>query len=156
MDKREQQSIGSGFFLGLLFGLAIALLFTTKKGRKILRILLDEGLEKFEEWQDIVKDTTRSQPDTQEEDDVEGGDYIAREVVMPVQPEKETKQEKHSAREETKHEETRASTIEDHEEPTVVKRVIDALPQEHEDNEVNVKPKSTVRRFFRGVRRKSS
>ena len=57
MDNRHHSSGGSGsnlFFLGIIIGVVITLLLTTKKGRKILEILIDEGVEKMSKWEDVI------------------------------------------------------------------------------------------------------
>lgn len=45
----------NGFVLGLVVGVLITLLFTTKKGRQILQTLTEEGMNKFNEVEDIIK-----------------------------------------------------------------------------------------------------
>lgn len=45
----------SGFLFGLLVGVALTLLFTTKKGRRILKALTDEGMHKLSQWEDLVE-----------------------------------------------------------------------------------------------------
>lgn len=55
--ENKQHSGGSGFnlfFLGILIGVIITLLLTTKKGRRILEILIDEGVEKMTKWEDVM------------------------------------------------------------------------------------------------------
>ena len=55
MDNKEKHhSSHNGFLFGVLLGVAITLLFTTKKGRRILKSLTDEGLEKVNQWEDLV------------------------------------------------------------------------------------------------------
>ncbi len=45
----------NGFVLGLVVGVLITLLFTTKKGRQILQTLTEEGMNKFNEVEDIIR-----------------------------------------------------------------------------------------------------
>ena len=54
---QQQKNNGSfhGFILGLIIGVVVTLLFTTKKGRQILRTLTEEGLSKFSEVEDIIQ-----------------------------------------------------------------------------------------------------
>ncbi len=46
---REKNNPGSSFFAGFVMGVLVTLLFTTKKGRKILKTLTDEGKEALEQ-----------------------------------------------------------------------------------------------------------
>ena len=53
MDHHNNNhNTGNGFLLGLMLGGVVTLLFTTKKGREILKELTDKGLDKFSELQD--------------------------------------------------------------------------------------------------------
>jgi gas vesicle protein len=46
-----------------LIGAGITLLFTTRKGRKILKNLKTEGLGRFGEWEQLVRDITEALDD---------------------------------------------------------------------------------------------
>lgn len=73
MEKHEESSQKGGLFLGILVGVAATLLVTTKRGRKLLHTLSDEGIEKIEDWEHILKDVA----DALEDDEfVEGDDYV--------------------------------------------------------------------------------
>ena len=51
MEKNKHSKGGSSaFFWGLIVGALLATLLTTKKGRKVLRELIDVGLEMLEEF----------------------------------------------------------------------------------------------------------
>lgn len=57
MSDQEQHS-GHGhstFISGILVGILLALLFTTKRGRKLLSIITDEGIGKFNKWEDLLE-----------------------------------------------------------------------------------------------------
>jgi hypothetical protein len=45
MQNDRRNNFASGFLLGFLFGIILTILFTTKKGRHILRMLASEGVE---------------------------------------------------------------------------------------------------------------
>lgn len=67
MENRQQQHGVSitGFLLGVLVGVLVTLLFTTKKGRMLLKTLTDEGLNKVSFLEDLLNETN-------EEDIIEG------------------------------------------------------------------------------------
>jgi hypothetical protein len=44
---------GNGFMMGAMIGAGLTLLFTTEKGRKILRELSEEGFSKLGEYVDL-------------------------------------------------------------------------------------------------------
>lgn len=58
MNNHEHKGGGflNGFLWGLLIGGGLALLFTTKKGRKIIRTVTEGGLESIAEVEDLIED----------------------------------------------------------------------------------------------------
>jgi gas vesicle protein len=50
----HQNNAPQAFLFGIIIGAALALLFTTKKGRRILRTLTSEGMEKIERWEELL------------------------------------------------------------------------------------------------------
>jgi gas vesicle protein len=59
MEKEHNHNDHQGgsfhpFLLGVIVGVALALLFTTKKGRKILKALTDQGMDKIEKWEEVL------------------------------------------------------------------------------------------------------
>ena len=73
MDKHDEHSQKGGLFLGVIVGVAATLLVTTKRGRKLLHALSDEGIDKLGDWESILKDVA----DAIEDDDlIEGDDYV--------------------------------------------------------------------------------
>jgi hypothetical protein len=64
MNNQKDNNNG-GFIFGILIGISVALLFTTKKGRRILKSLLEQGSDKLGDWETIIKETLN-----------EGEDYI--------------------------------------------------------------------------------
>lgn len=135
-DNHNNSGHSGGFLLGVLIGVAVTLMLTTKKGRKILKILTDEGMDKLSHWEDIVKDVKGSLED---EDIIDGDDYVVPEGREDVREEKVDKEEKKERREESRDEKEAKRQVED--EPKT------------EKNTVEHKTKSTSRRFFRGVRK---
>jgi hypothetical protein len=49
MQEQKNNHFGAGFVLGLLFGVCLTLLLVTKKGRKLLRTLSEEGVENMKD-----------------------------------------------------------------------------------------------------------
>jgi hypothetical protein len=56
-NKHSHGSGNSGFFLGFLLGVVVTLLFTTKRGRSIVRLLTEEGAKKIDSWKDVLEAT---------------------------------------------------------------------------------------------------
>lgn len=54
MSHKGGSGFGNGLIVGMIFGAILVLLFTTKKGRKILRLLSEEGFEKVKDWEHIL------------------------------------------------------------------------------------------------------
>lgn len=73
MERQQTQHQNSGFFLGILVGVAVTLLITTKKGRHLLQALSEEGKGKFGDWERILKDVADAIDD---DDDFSGDDYV--------------------------------------------------------------------------------
>jgi gas vesicle protein len=67
-DENYRNQGGSGFLIGVVLGGVLTLLFTTKKGREILKDLTEKGLEKFSEIQDSLDVTVV--------EEVDGEDYL--------------------------------------------------------------------------------
>ena len=76
MDKKHPNNANGnnvGFLLGAVAGAGLALLLTTKKGKEILKILAEEGIEKIADWEKFVKDAEQALED---DDGESGSDYI--------------------------------------------------------------------------------
>lgn len=55
-EKKGSNNFSTGFLLGLLFGVALTLLLVTKKGRKMLKTLTEEGFENMKDLKSKLKD----------------------------------------------------------------------------------------------------
>lgn len=89
MDKNNNSNItGNGFLMGVIVGAVGTLLFTTKKGREIVREITDKGLEKFSDFEIALEDNA------QELEGIESGDYIDSTEPIVIGKLKLTKQEK--------------------------------------------------------------
>jgi hypothetical protein len=106
MDKRNEHSTnsnhGNGFVLGLIIGVIITLLFSTKKGREFLRDWIDKGMSKFADLEDILKQQSTQQPQEEENDYIhkppeqkqEERRFLAQEAeVIPPPPAQHSVQE---------------------------------------------------------------
>lgn len=70
MDQRNNNhhnNGGGGFFIGFLLGILVALLFTTKKGREVLKVLTEKGFEKFSDLEQML-DRTPEEYEEEEDD----------------------------------------------------------------------------------------
>jgi gas vesicle protein len=58
MDKKEQHrgGLSSGFLLGVVVGVIVTLLLTTKRGKRILKLITEEGMNKLTNWEDMFGD----------------------------------------------------------------------------------------------------
>lgn len=77
-NENHHDHPGNGFLLGLIIGGVATLLFTTKKGREIVKDFVDKSLEKYS---DLEKSVERAEKDY--EDVIDGEDYLE-----PVEGEK--------------------------------------------------------------------
>ncbi len=142
----EGNNLGNGFVLGVVVGVVIALLFSTKKGREILRTLTEEGLSKVSNLEDLLKEESELE---EEDTDVDGDDYIQPEEQKEIRylASEEAHQEKEELSETLTQAEERHSVHEAHEE----KRETES------ENKTNggVHRVKKLPRFFRGIPKKS-
>lgn len=76
MDHHDNNhKSGNGFLAGLVVGGVATLLFTTKKGREIVKELTEKGLDKFSELQE------KFEYETSELEELDGDDYIQPEPL---------------------------------------------------------------------------
>lgn len=97
MDQKNHHqcnhgSNGSGFFFGLIVGVVLALLFTTKKGRKMFKEMTDEGMTKFSDFEKKLQETMKKDDiDDEPLDEFDDGDdeeYVKpQERRLPPLPE---------------------------------------------------------------------
>lgn len=99
MDNKKQHHGGGNFnvfIFGVLVGVAATLLLTTKRGRKLLKVITDEGLERFGKFEDIVKTMEKEAEEEatftddgsvvgEDVEDVAGNDYVEPEVKEEIE-----------------------------------------------------------------------
>lgn len=122
----NQNNGSQTFIVGVIIGVALALLFTTKKGRKILRAITDGGLDKIENWEELLYKKVPAVTDFDPIDEMtQAEDYVPNEALQ------QDTTPSHVSREVVKH----------------------ALKTEHVDGAPDHKPSSGVRRFFKGAKK---
>ena len=73
----------NGFWLGVIVGAAIVFLFATKKGKKILKLLSDEGFENIAKIIDKEKKEIINEEDTVPEEPVIQTTQIKEDLAKP-------------------------------------------------------------------------
>lgn len=165
MERRTSGGSINTFVFGILVGVAITLLLTTKKGRKLLKILTEEGAEKITKWEEMLQ---AAQEEAVEEDFAAEEEMVeatgeAVEYVEPEERQVEDRPSEEKQEDEKQPEEIVPQKTFEKIEPVVVPEVKKEPepkkaanhPQEKSEKEEpkEDKPK-TSRRFFRGVRKK--
>lgn len=85
MDNKKNSAGMNLFLFGVIVGVAATLLLTTKKGRKLLKVLTDEGADRLTKFEKMVKEMEVedeeyfSEDGSQDELDVDGDDYVKEE-----------------------------------------------------------------------------
>lgn len=78
----------NGFLMGVIVGGIATLLFTTKKGREIVKDLADKGFDKLSEFEKSI-----NQSDVEEVLEIQGSDYIDSSEVERINLLKEERKE---------------------------------------------------------------
>lgn len=81
MEQQQKQQGGNGFIFGFILGIIVALLFTTKRGREILRDISEKGIDKLSKLEALAKQASETTL-TEELDAFEDED----DYVEPVKP----------------------------------------------------------------------
>lgn len=152
MEHKQHHGNG-GFLLGILIGVAITLLFTTKRGRRVLKTLTDEGMDKIGSLEELFEKKMREE----EIDDMGLSDYDAKPTVTthpaPTHTHYESAHTHPAHHEPVQHVHT--EPLHSHTEP---------LQHVHDEPFMHVEPEvpsyervaTTGRRFFRGVPKRPS
>jgi gas vesicle protein len=139
---QQQSGHGNGFLLGVIVGVLITLLFTTKRGRAIFKDAVEKGIQKFSHLEDLIKEAKNE--DFMEED--EGDDFIPSKELLAEPAEKREPKEKEEKNESEKIKEKPIAA----EQPKPTKKAVEEVEKAPE----KTKP-STGKRWFRGLRRRS-
>lgn len=140
----------NGFLLGVIVGAVLTLLMVTKKGRKILRMLTDEGIEKISDLERILEQKIQEveqQEVAHPEDEIIGDEYIHDRpvpAIVTAPMTNETAPAHHTTQ------------IHKHEEKKEVEHTSSPIEAKKQPNEVILESRPRhVRRFFKGVPKKS-
>ncbi|HVZ58559.1 MAG TPA: YtxH domain-containing protein [Patescibacteria group bacterium] len=159
MDQQQERGGSSlnTFLFGVLVGVLASLLFTTKKGRKLLRVITDESVDRLSKWEDMIQ----AMQDEVEEDESVMGEDVEDEVKAISAPKKSEKIEIDSDEDEPL-----ISEMPDEDELPHIKRdklekkVLQPASQRGEQAQDEREEESTAkkksRRLFKGIRKKSS
>jgi hypothetical protein len=107
MEKKEHHGGGlsSGFLLGVVVGVIITLLLTTKRGKRILKLITEEGMSKLSNWEDMFSDmveeyeTKPQEPKQKPVAFLEEGEEESEEApIATVKPRKEKHEEEKSSK----------------------------------------------------------
>ncbi len=161
MVEEHKDAGHHGFMLGILIGILIALLFTTQKGRKLLKVITTEGSRKIGNWDELIEVLQREigEDAAIEEEPVVGEDL--KEEVKEGESSKKTLQqaqdeeveEKESEGEATPEPEKIEKIDTEHLEQEIaeIKEEIKEVKEDQEEEKPAPKKKS---RLFKGIRRK--
>lgn len=135
-NKQHSSNFGTAFVIGLLVGVGLALLFATKRGRKLLRMFTEEGMDNIPALKkyfhsavdEFSEDEAASNPSASSGQGAVDSDYIEEKIRVADMP--------------------RSHTTRIH---------VDEEPERQAEQKENgsVKKHSPVKRFFRGVPKKN-
>lgn len=127
----------SGFFVGFIFGVAAALILKSKQGRRILKTIIESGIDKFGDIENVIKDSIEINDDL-----IDGGDFTAPDAQI------ESKEQEHPQdKEKTKLAAVLESGTDKPEKPNIDLR--------SDTSEAVTAVKRATRRFFKGIKKRS-
>src|SRR6266404_4436072 len=89
-NHNHNNGTGNGFLLGVIVGVLVTLLFTTKRGRTLLKEVMEKGIDKFANLEELMRETEKEYNDEEDED---GDDFIPSEPIEAPEPQKTKKEE---------------------------------------------------------------
>jgi gas vesicle protein len=151
-NNNRNNNNGSGFLLGVIVGVILTLLFTTKKGREILKEVLEKGVERFSNLEDLMRESY-----DEDDEDLEGDDDFiptepVKEVEAPVKKVVESKPEQVKPQPEPE-KEVPPPTLKVVEKKVEEKASEESVTEKAPPAQPVEKPKN--KRWFRGLRKKS-
>ncbi len=156
MEQRNEHNgngHGNGFILGVIVGVIVTLLFTTKRGRAIVKDVTEKGIEKFSDLEKLMHDAEEKEL-YEEEEETEDNDY-----VEPKPQPKPTPEVRHIAKNETSETVEKATPKQKEEKPIPKPKKEEptrtAVAEATAGEEKPVEKSSRGRRWFRGLRKKS-
>jgi hypothetical protein len=157
-NNHQKTSYGNGFIFGLIVGVIITLLFTTKRGRIIFKEIMENGVRKFSDLEQILRESDAMEYDEEIE---EGDDFIPAEpAAAPAPPVVRTEPVKPKVvKAEPKAPPPpppapKPTIEEDHAEAPEEPDQVEEESFIQKEEKALTKPKST-KRWFRGLRKKS-
>ena len=171
-SKQSFRGVGfSLFFFGILVGVIIALFITTKRGRELLETIIDEGIEKIEDWNGLLAIVEESQKKKLENVEGEKENFPEKDLKLQKNIEK-IDEDLDTEKETLRHSEKKKSLLSMREpylrekdrrrntdsvdnnppkEVTIQKKGEEARLEESKEK---IEIKDSKRRFFRGIGRK--
>ena len=99
MEKKEHHGGGlsSGFLLGVVVGVIVTLLLTTKRGKRIVKLITEEGMSKLSGWEDMMTDMMEEYEKKPQESTPKSVTFLedGEEEIQEVQVEAKSKKERH-------------------------------------------------------------
>lgn len=87
MEDKQKQAQGNSFLLGVVVGVIITLLFTTKRGRVIFKEIVEKGIHKFSDLESILQDiNTKDKGFEDPEDEAVHDDYVPTAPIKDLPP----------------------------------------------------------------------
>lgn len=90
MEDKQKQAQGNSFLMGVVVGVIITLLFTTKRGREIFKDVVEKGIHKFSDLETVLQDIhNKDKGFVDPEDEAVHDDYVPTEPIkeLPQAPE---------------------------------------------------------------------
>ncbi len=148
--NQPQRVSGSGFLLGVIVGVILTLLLITKRGRAILKDILEKGAEKFANLEQLMRETEKNDEEElfSEDDDFIHSEPIDIQEPLQKSPEKKPEATKPEPQEiKPAHPASRSNAPDE----TAIVKPIKVVESE---KAIKEKVKTGGKRWFRGLSKK--